>query len=155
MIDLKHVLVPIDFSPPSDQALRYGCEMANNFGAELHLLHVVEQPVLIDPDVMVGLIPTGEVADRTREMAHERLEQIPDLPSLDKLTVHREIRSGAPFLAIIDYAKEKDIDLIVVGSHGRGMIAQVLLGRVAELVVRKAPCPVLTVRAEEHEFIHP
>ena len=67
----------------------------------------------------------------------------------------RELRKGSPFLEIVRYAKDKNIDLIVLGTHGRSGLSHVLLGSVAERVVRKAPCPVLTVRHPEHEFVMP
>ena len=66
-----------------------------------------------------------------------------------------EVGVRAPFTEIIRFAKDKDIDLIVMGTHGHTGLAHVLLGSVAEKVVRKAPCPVLTVRHPEHEFVHP
>jgi nucleotide-binding universal stress UspA family protein len=74
---------------------------------------------------------------------------------LQQLHVLKEIREGSPFYEIIRYAKERDIDLIVMGTHGRSGLVHVLLGSVTEKVVRKAPCPVLTVRHPEHEFVHP
>ena len=69
--------------------------------------------------------------------------------------MHAEVREGSPFYEIIRYAKEQDVDLIIMGTHGRGGLVHVLLGSVAEKVVRKSPCPVLTVRHPEHEFVHP
>ena len=71
------------------------------------------------------------------------------------LSVQQEVVFGVPFLEMIRYAKAKEMDMIVMGTHGRGAIAHMLLGSTAEKVVRKAPCPVLTVRDEEHEFVMP
>ena len=70
-------------------------------------------------------------------------------------TIVKVVRQGPPFLEIVRYAQEANIDLIVLGTHGRGGLAHMLLGSVAEKVVRKAPCPVLTVRHPEHEFVAP
>jgi nucleotide-binding universal stress UspA family protein len=83
------------------------------------------------------------------------LDQQPGSPWDEKHTVVRELRKGSPFLEIVRYAKDKNIDLIVLGTHGRSGLSHVLLGSVAERVVRKAPCPVLTVRHPEHEFVMP
>jgi nucleotide-binding universal stress UspA family protein len=74
---------------------------------------------------------------------------------LPQLKVQCLVREGTPFYEIITCAKELEVDLIILGTHGRGPFAHMLMGSVAEKVVRKAPCPVLTVRHPEHEFVHP
>ena len=74
---------------------------------------------------------------------------------LERFSVHPEVREGTPFAEIVRCARDKDIDLIVMGTHGHTGLAHMLLGSVTEKVVRKAPCPVLTVRHPEHEFVHP
>ena len=82
----------------------------------------------------------------------------PELPGPDwagKCNVTREVLMGHPFVEIIRYAREQDVDCIVLGTHGRSGLSHLLLGSVAERVVRKAPCPVLTVRHPEHEFVMP
>jgi universal stress protein A len=148
MIDLKRILVPVDFSKYSDHALRYACALARRFAAELHLLHVT------DPLKGPGYLPPPEEwVEDLQQRARSELERIPG-PDLGKdLNVHREIRSGFAFAEIVYSAREKSVDLIVMGTHGRSGLAHVLLGSVAEKVVRKSPCPVLTVRHPEHEFV--
>jgi len=154
MIDLRRILVPTDFSEHSLNALRYAAAFAEKFGAELYLLHVVQDLSLFLPDVVSGtppyLPPTEPMLAAVRESL-DRLagEQFP------RLTVHRLVREGSPFYEIITCAKENAVDLIILGTHGRGVLAHMLMGSVAEKVVRKAPCPVLTVRDKEHEFVHP
>jgi nucleotide-binding universal stress UspA family protein len=74
---------------------------------------------------------------------------------LGHLPVHSEVREGNPFQEIVQFARDRDVDLIVMGTHGRSGLVHVLMGSVTEKVVRKAPCPVLTVRHPEHEFVHP
>lgn len=152
MIQLKRILVPTDFSEYSDKAVLYGCELAAKFGAELHVLHSVE---LVPITYGEGAYFTPETQSELTKDAAFRLGQIPDAEWREKLTVVHTTTEGHPFVQIVRYAKDNDIDLIVLGTHGRGAIAHMLLGSVAEKVVRKAPCPVLTVRDEEHEFVMP
>lgn len=152
MIQLKRILVPTDFSEHSEKAVLYGCELAAKFEAELHVMHAVE---LIPITYGEGAYFTPETMNEMQRDAAFRLGQIPDASWREKLNVTHVTVEGHPFVQIIRYAKEHDIDLIILGTHGRGAIAHMLLGSVAEKVVRKAPCPVLTVREKEHEFIMP
>ena len=150
MISLKKILVPTDFSDHSDKALRYGTELASKFGAELHLIHAIEAtPVMYGE----GAYFPPETEAEIEAAAVKQLEGLA-VPG-EGLAVQRKVVLGHPFVEIVRYAKENDIGLIVIGTHGRGAIAHMLLGSVAEKVVRKAPCPVLTVRDEEHEFVRP
>lgn len=150
MITLKRILVPTDFSEHSDKAIRYGAELASKFGAELHLIHTIESTPIMYGE---GAYFPPETEAEIEASARKQLEAV-EVPA-EGVTVKREVVPGHPFVEIIRYAREHDIGLIVIGTHGRGAIAHMLLGSVAEKVVRKAPCPVLTVRDEEHEFVHP
>jgi nucleotide-binding universal stress UspA family protein len=147
MILLKHILVATDFSDPSEVALEYGRALARNFGASLHLLHVMEnlflRPVPGDPYVL-------------KASARKQLEE--RLSDEDRAALHAVASletSDNPADAIVKYAQAHDIELIVMGTHGRGTVARLFVGSVAERVVRLAPCPVLTVRHPEHEFVVP
>src|SRR5262249_44935511 len=155
MIDLKRILVPTDFSKFSQNALTYAVAFAEKFEAELYLLNVVQDLALFLPDVVTAGPPLVPPLDQLATAVHEALERVVAENHLQHLKVYREVREGTPFYEIVRFAKEKDIDLIVMGTHGRGGLAHVLLGSVSEKVVRKAPCPVLTVRHPEHEFVHP
>ncbi len=93
--------------------------------------------------------------DAFKEGLRRKLEALPDAAWAEKISTVREMRTGHPFVEIIRYAKENSIDLIVMGTHGRTGIPHLLLGSVAEKVVRKAPCSVLTVRDPQHEFVKP
>jgi len=152
MIVLKKILVPTDFSEPSQNALRYAIELANKFESEVILLHVMGHLISGNPEMGLNMIPLSDVEQELTEQAKQHLEEV-EFP--DTLQVQRELRHGSAFLEVIRCARENDVDLIVMGTHGRGVVAHVLLGSVAEKVVRKAPCPVLTVRDPEHEFIMP
>ena len=103
---------------------------------------------------MMGTSMNDLVADM-QSLAQKQLEEMPNLPGTEDLKVVREVRVGPAFLEILRYAKKSDIDLIVIGTHGRTGIKHMLLGSVAEKVVRKAPCPVLTVAHPEREFVMP
>jgi nucleotide-binding universal stress UspA family protein len=156
MIALKTVLVPTDFSDPSEIAFRYGKAFAESFGASLHLLHVVDSASMYvwgSPEGAVGM-PAGAY-DEAERYARERLQGLLTMPEQERFRAVQAIVTGSPFVEIVRYAKRQEIDLIVMGTHGRGPIAHMLMGSVAERVVRKAPCPVLTVRHPEHEFVMP
>lgn len=155
MINMKKILVPTDFSEFGQQAMLYGTELAIRFDAELHLLNVVQDAVAMFPEPnMMGTSMNDLVADM-QHLAKKQLEELPNSPGTENLQVVREVRVGPAFLEIVRYAKTANIDLIVIGTHGRTGIKHMLLGSVAEKVVRKAPCPVLTVSHPEREFVMP
>src|SRR5262245_50848825 len=157
MIELRSILLPTDFSEPSGVAGKYAKAMAESFHASLHVLHVIEESALIYP--LVGyegaFPPLPQLRDDIEKEVHARLEKLLSASERETLRAQLAIRIGSPFVEVIRYAKEQNIDLIVMGTHGRGPIAHMLMGSVAEKVVRKAPCPVLTVRHPEHEFVLP
>jgi universal stress protein A len=147
MARITRILVPTDFSETSDAALRYARMLAETFGASLHLVHAFEDPYAagaIAPEVY-GTIPQ-ELRDSALQLANSHLEE--RLPAADRERFRgtTAVVMGAPASAIVKYATETGIDLIVMGTHGRGGVAHLLLGSVAERVVRSARCPVLSVR---------
>src|SRR5262245_30448983 len=155
MIDLHRILVPTDFSKHSQNALTYAVAFAEKFGAELYLLHVVQDLALFIPDAFAVAPPVAPPVEQFVAAARSALDRVVQENQLGRFTVHPEVREGTPFYEIIQFAQEQDVDLIVMGTHGHSGLAHVLMGSVAEKVVRKAPCPVLTVRHPEHEFVHP
>jgi nucleotide-binding universal stress UspA family protein len=155
MIDLHRILIPTDFSKHSQNALAYAVAFAEKFGAELHLLHVVQDLAMFLPDGVTAGPPLLPPVDQLTAAVRVALDRAIEENHLQHLPVQTHVREGTPFYEIIRFAKEKDIDLIVMGTHGRSGLVHVLLGSVTEKVVRKAPCPVLTVRHPEHEFVHP
>jgi nucleotide-binding universal stress UspA family protein len=155
MIDLHRILVPTDFSKFSENALRYASAFAEKFGAELHLLHVVQDLSWFIPEAILLAPSVTPPVDQFVTAARSALDRVVKDLHLPGVTIHPEVCEGTPFEAIIRFAREKDIDLIVMGTHGHTGLAHMLMGSVAEKVVRKAPCPVLTVRHPEHEFVHP
>jgi len=149
MIELKRILVPTDFSEFSSAAIDYACTLADKFDAELHLLHVLEAHLGSTPVFAGGLALSPRVGESAQAAMRALQEIVPDRPAI------RATISGPPFLGIIHYAKEHDVDLIVMGTHGRTGLDHVMLGSVAERVVRKASCPVMTVRHPKHRFVSP
>lgn len=147
---LKKVLVPLDFSEPARKAMHYAKAFAQQFGAELTLLHVVE-PLSYPPDfAVVPLLPPDAEGARVKELT-KHLEALaaeigPEVKTEAAVVV------GRPWQGVVDYAKENDTDLIVLSTHGYTGLKHALLGSVTEKIVRHAPCPVLVVRDEEHDF---
>lgn len=156
MITLKNVLVGTDFGEASETALTYGRDLARTFDATLHVFHVVD-------DVRArGLVSEGagidfsDIQHALESAAREQLDAAVQADDRRELGARAILRtSSTPAAAIVSYAKEAAIDLIVLGTHGRGGMAHLFMGSVAERVVRTAPCPVLTVRHPEHEFVGP
>ncbi len=155
MIALKKILVASDFSKPSDIALKYGKGLAEAFGASLHVLHVMEDVVAHAWAAEVYVASLPGLHEEMEKAARERLGQVLTADEREKFRAEVVLRTGTAFVEIIGYAKSENADLIILGTHGRGAIAHMMLGSVAEKVVRKAPCPVLTVRESQHEFVMP
>ncbi|HUL71825.1 MAG TPA: universal stress protein [Vicinamibacterales bacterium] len=145
MIPIKNILVPTDFSEPADAALSYARTMAVEFGSRLHVLHVVPEPNLLPWGSELSTVPFADLLTQTEMAARERLtEMAARLTDLSgKVTV--DARIGTPVERVLDYIDEHHIDLVVMGTHGRGLVGHLLLGSVAERVVRRSPVPVLTV----------
>lgn len=153
MIVLKNVLVPTDFGAPSAQALRYGRHFARQFGARLHVMHTIES-LLVPGGAEVPVAAIAQVEAGLLSVAHKQMAEAltdEERAADSVITVIRPARSAAN--DIVEYARAESIDLIVMGTHGRGALQHLLMGSVAERVVRWAPCPVLTVRTEEREFV--
>jgi len=155
MIRLERILLPTDFSDYSKTACNYACAFADQLGSELHLLHVLQDLVAMVPEPGLAFPPPGDYMRELQESAENGLAELLNPDWVEGKSIVRATRQGPPFLEIVRYAKESDVDLIVMGTHGRSGLAHVLLGSVAEKVVRKAPCPVLTVRPSDHQFATP
>lgn len=143
----SRILVPTDFSPPSDAALDYARIMATKFGATLEILHVIDDPTVESEFVPDGFAPsTMDIRTALAEHARKRLETLMTFVDRARYHAHAETVVGSPAQTIVDYAMATGTGLIVMGTHGRTGLAHLLMGSVAEQVVRTAPCPVLTVR---------
>ena len=146
-MNIKKVLCPVDFSETSDLALLYAISLARAFGAELDVLHVVAPPVTSLPgEHFLGDFVQADM-EALASACRERVDHLlKEAPYAEKIKVNPSVVCGIPYLEIIRVAGETQADLLVMGTHGRSGIEHLLIGSVAERVVRKAPCPVLTVK---------
>ncbi len=143
--NIKKVLVPVDFSDYSKSSLRYAVNFAKHFNADLYLVYVVE-PMVYPPDFSMGQIAIPSIDVEMDKRAVEELNNLAkkEIPAEIKSKVI--VKTGKPFIEIIETASSENIDLIIIATHGHTGIEHVLFGSTAEKVVRKAPCPVLTLR---------
>ncbi len=152
MINLKKILCPVDHSDCSKEALKYAVTFALKDKSKLYLLHVIDIRSFDESiDAMLKRTPDDETI---KQLKTKLLDCIPEEIRSD-MDIEAIVVEGIPFVEIISIAKKNDVDMIVMGSHGRTGIVHIMLGSVSEKVVRKAPCPVLTVRQPAHEFVMP
>ena len=142
----RNILAPTDFSDVSNAATAYAAHLAMALKASLHVQHVI--PVdTHGPALDTAQVPRLlELAERT---AREKLNELLTEGERERLQIHMVIDSGTPYDVIVEYAKQHDIDLIVMGTQGRGAVEQMWLGSVTHKVLRKAHCPVLAMRASQ------
>jgi len=149
MVQLKRILVPTDFSESAHHALRYAISLAQEFHAEIGLLHVVE-------DMAVGYasdlfpVPMAEVFQEVSAYARKELAALAAEVRSRGVEAREHVVQGKPSAEIVRIAREDAVDMIIMGTHGRGVLDHALFGSTTERVVRKAPCPVLTCRIPEH-----
>jgi nucleotide-binding universal stress UspA family protein len=143
--NIKKILVPIDFSEFSKNSLRYATALALTFKAKLVLIYVVE-PVIYPPDFSMGQIAIPTVDMEMDRRALEELNALAKSEIPSEVEVNTVVKTGKPFYEIIETASLEDIDLIIIATHGHTGVEHILFGSTAEKVVRKAPCPVLTIR---------
>lgn len=156
MIALRRILVATDFGKASATALAYGRELARRYGATLYILHVVDDlaaRMMTSSALPYDVVPLQQNLDEAVQHGLEDLITDEDRREL-RIEIVRRV-STSPAAMIVDYAAETGIDLIIIGTHGRGAVGHLMMGNVAERVVRTADCPVLTVRHPEHEFLQP
>ncbi|HEY1912702.1 MAG TPA: universal stress protein [Vicinamibacterales bacterium] len=156
MTPLRKILVATDFSEPSEAALAYGRELARTFGAKLTLLHIVDDVTAHTFATDGAMLIDAEAQSVADAAAHRRLES--SLSEDDRRELQATtalVMSMKPATAIVSYAQESGVDLIVMGTHGRGGVAHFLMGSVAEQVVRTAPAPVLTIRCPGRDLLRP
>ncbi len=150
MLTLKRILCPVDFSDLSLNALRFAVELASTFQAELHLLHAFEGYDAISLNPETALIPMPQWLTELRQVCHEKLAALPSADLAARCpSIVRADREGPAIHEILVYAAHEKIDLIVLATHGRTGLKHLLMGSVAENVVRSATCPVLTIRGTE------
>ena len=147
----KNILVPTDFSDTAGAALGYAKMLAESFGASIHVVHVAQDPIacvpMMEPNITAATV-LGQLRDELGRDARRRLSSLLSEEEQKRFRGQHELRWGIPYVEIDQYAATHGIDLIVMGTHGRGTIGGLFLGSVADKLLRKAPCPVLVVRPQ-------
>lgn len=146
---IARVLVPVDFSKSSLQALDYAIELAAVFKAEVIVLYVVEPVYYAAPDLTGGAATMAELFEQQQRQARTQLVRLEQRYRKARVPLRGVLKPGTAYHAIAEAAQELKADLIVMGTHGRTGVSHLLMGSVAERVVRSAPCPVLTVNASK------
>ncbi|MEI6632278.1 MAG: universal stress protein [Chlamydiota bacterium] len=154
MIALKTILFPTDFSDFSFYALDYAVSFARQYGAKLVLMHVVDV-FLSDPAYFAPYIPDRSMFGDFEKKSRERLDEIAKTKVPGGIPVEIVVKQGRPFVEIVREARGREVDLVVIATHGRTGLSHAMFGSTAEKVVRKAPCPVLSIKHPEHEFVMP
>ena len=156
MTQLKRILVPTDFSEHSERAAAYAIELARRYQAEaVHCIHVSDIPAdLLATSNYYMTGPSEEFIDRIRDESRKALGAFV-AKNQQGVPTKTAFLEGRPFVEIIRYARDNQIDLIVIATHGRSGLKHVLFGSVADKVVHKAPCPVLVVKRDERDFVMP
>lgn len=145
MPEIRRILCPVDFSTPSEKALDFALDLAGTLGAEVHLVHVFQLPIYALPD---GAMMAGpELTTRVSTELQKALDELAVRRPGPKLPTH--LVEGVPYREVVRMSDELSADLIVMGTHGRTGIRHLLLGSVAERVVRSARVPVITVPTHE------
>jgi nucleotide-binding universal stress UspA family protein len=128
-------------------------ELANKFNVKVILQHVIEYPTIY---MSYGYgAEFNTIVTQVQDEGRKRIDAMKNKIEQEGLTVQAETSRGSPFYEIVATARKHEVDLIVMATHGHGAVQHMLMGNTAEKVVRKAPCPVLTIRHPEHEFVHP
>lgn len=149
-LKFSRILVPIDFSEYSKLALDYAIEFAKKFQSELFLIYVIE-PIVYPSDFGLGQVPINQVDFEIQSRAEEELKKIITEKVPQNIKTNFVVKTGKPFIEIINTATESESDLIIIASHGHTGIEQILFGSTAEKVVRKSPIPVLTLRMKNNK----
>ncbi|NQV24409.1 MAG: universal stress protein [Rhodopirellula sp.] len=148
-LSINRILAAVDFSETSDKAFDYALSLAKVFGAEVVALTILQEPILYQPTT------DQSYRDAFEQKMQSNLDAMLHRHTCEGVNVKTAMKQGAPFVEIIEFAESEKCDLIVMGTHGHGPIQHMLLGSVAEKVVRKAKCPVLVVRPDQSQFASP
>lgn len=152
-IHLKTVLVPVDFSPCSHQAVKYAKAFAGQFGARVLMTHVVDFSELNQTAMRLGPLDVQRLEDEAREAAEAQLTKLARQEGLADVDFETRVCGGGTTFEVERIAREEEVDLIVLAVHPERVIRHAIVGSTAERIVRHAPCPVLVVREKEHEFV--
>jgi nucleotide-binding universal stress UspA family protein len=140
----RQILVPTDFSDESNAAKVYATMLADFFGATLHVLHVIPDPLAMGWGVDAAYLP--QLLERTERDVRERLDRVLTADERKKFSARIAVETGSPVAKILEYAGKNGIDLIVMGTHGRGTLERIWVGSVTQGVLQRAACPVVSVQ---------
>jgi nucleotide-binding universal stress UspA family protein len=146
----SRILVPVDFSEFTNDILGYATEIAGKFGSVIHLIHVIPNMDYFTPYESFMAAENMVTVQKGIETEVQRdLEEV--AKKIVGIPVTKAVRTGVSFIEIIDYVKSEHIDLVIMATHGRGGLEHIIIGSVAEKVLRKSPCPVLTIRPAKRQ----
>jgi nucleotide-binding universal stress UspA family protein len=149
MIEIQKILVPTDFSEYSQHAVKYAVALAQSFKAKLYVVHVWDQSIAVGPTETFHT----EIWVEAEKSEKERLNQVTQGLRTEGIDAESVFVSGTAYIEIAKTAKELDVDLITLATHGRTGLSHLVFGSTAEKIIRLAPCPVLVVKHPEHEFV--
>ncbi len=150
----KKILVPLDFSDYTEEIMKVAVQIAEKFGSAIHLLHVIPNMDYFTP--YESFLSAENLVNIQRDIEREVGKDMEVVAkNIKDISVTKAVHTGVAFLEIIDYVRTENIELVVMGTHGRGGLEHILIGSVAEKVVRKSPCPVLTIRPASKKFSMP
>lgn len=153
-MNIRSILLPTDFSECGNYALSYAASLARTFGASILCVHVIEPMVpTVGYSGMTEPLPLADISDQLEDSAERELPKLAECEECAGIEVEELIVHGEAASEIVRVAKEKDVDLIVVSSHGRTGLGRILFGSTAEAIVRHAPCPVLVVKPPHEEGV--
>lgn len=148
MVSIRHILVPTDFSEPAGAALKYARALAEEFRSHLHIFHVVPEPYVYPWGTEISTLPLADLLAQSEALSSTRLAELIPRDQVPSGGLTTSTAIGTPVDRILNYINDSHIDLVVMGTHGRGPVGHLLLGSVAERLVRRSPVPVLTVKGD-------
>ncbi len=154
MPQFRKILVPVDFSECSREAFRYALSLARQYKSKVILLHVIDSRSY-DSIFHIHMVSEEEATEMLKQHCLKKYEQLLADHQTEGIELEQRVKSGHPYVEIVREAAHEEVDLIVIGTHGRSGLDHILFGSVAEKVVRKAPCPTLAVKPRGHKFRMP
>lgn len=150
-LEFNKILIPTDFSENSKKAISYGIEFSKIFNSELYLIFVIE-PTFYPSDLGLSQVPLYPINTEINQKAEEKLMKLAEEFNTTNIKFNYIVKTGKPFIEIIQTAEELKVDLIIISTHGHSGFEQIIFGSTAEKVVRKSSVPVLTIRCQKTHF---
>ena len=151
VVHIRRIMVPLDFSDHSHKALDYAVKLAEQFGSEIEMVHVVTPVIYTEGMVLPAAMENLD--QETEKNARKNLAKLAEREEVAALKHKTTVLTGTPYDEIVSHARDRETDLFFITTHGRTGLQHFLLGSTAEKILRHAPCPVMVVRDKEHEFV--